>query len=74
MSFCRLLASARWVADRSRPSASTGQIGLDPGPDDLLFPSACCHSIIRRSSSFNTGRLHHLYGHKDFQLHYGDLT
>ncbi|MBU4445629.1 GDP-mannose 4,6-dehydratase [bacterium] len=37
------------------------------------------HGIIRRSSSFNTGRIDHLfnnheiYGKKDF-LHYGDLT
>src|SRR5699024_1388598 len=37
------------------------------------------HSIKRRSSSFNTGRIDHLYQdpHKegvDFHLHYGDLT
>jgi GDPmannose 4,6-dehydratase len=37
------------------------------------------HGIIRRSSSFNTGRLHHLYGDlhehpNKFKLHYGDLS
>ncbi|GJJ16122.1 hypothetical protein Clacol_010402 [Clathrus columnatus] len=39
------------------------------------------HGIIRRSSSFNTGRLHHLYadqheptGPGKFILHYGDLS
>ena len=37
------------------------------------------HGMIRRSSSFNTGRIDHLYKdphHKDVQmhLHYGDLT
>jgi len=37
------------------------------------------HGIIRRSSSFNTGRLQHLYHDehvkgKHFHLHYGDLT
>lgn len=37
------------------------------------------HGIIRRSSSFNTGRLHHLYADQHerpnkFKLHYGDLT
>jgi len=37
------------------------------------------HGIIRRSSSFNTGRIDHLYGDPKFdkakmQLHYGDLT
>ncbi|KAH8112324.1 GDP-mannose 4,6-dehydratase [Phellopilus nigrolimitatus] len=36
------------------------------------------HGIIRRSSSFNTGRLHHLYEDQHerpnkFKLHYGDL-
>ena len=36
------------------------------------------HGIIRRSSSFNTGRIDHLYNdpellHKRFHLHYGDL-
>jgi len=37
------------------------------------------HGIIRRSSSFNTGRLHHLYEDQHerptkFILHYGDLS
>src|SRR5687768_11492671 len=36
------------------------------------------HGIIRRSSSFNTGRIDHLYQEPhqatDFFLHYGDLT
>lgn len=37
------------------------------------------HGIIRRSSSFNTGRLHHLYEDQHerpnkFHLHYGDLS
>lgn len=30
------------------------------------------HGIIRRSSSFNTGRIDHIFN--DLQLHYGDLT
>ncbi len=30
------------------------------------------HGIIRRSSSFNTGRIEHIF--KDIQGHYGDLT
>jgi GDPmannose 4,6-dehydratase len=30
------------------------------------------HGIVRRSSSFNTGRLDHILG--DLQLHYGDMT
>ncbi len=37
------------------------------------------HGIIRRSSSFNTGRIDHIYNNpkyigKDFYLHYGDIT
>ena len=37
------------------------------------------HGIIRRSSSFNTGRIDHLYNNPDIQgkrmfLHYGDVT
>ena len=47
---------------------------------ELLLEKGCeVHGIIRRSSSFNTGRIDHLfnnleiYGKKLF-LHYGDLT
>jgi GDPmannose 4,6-dehydratase len=32
------------------------------------------HGVIRRSSSFNTGRIDHVYGHKRLKLHYGDMT
>src|SRR5690348_6422352 len=38
------------------------------------------HGMVRRSSSFNTGRIDHLYFHnremqeKRFFLHYGDIT
>jgi len=43
----------------------------------LLEKGYVVHGIIRRSSSFNTGRIEHLYkAHKDVRLflHYGDLT
>ena len=30
------------------------------------------HGILRRSSSFNTGRIDHIFS--DLHLHYGDLT
>jgi len=47
----------------------------------LLSKGYEVHGIIRRSSSFNTSRIQHLYEDslafkqgKDFQLHYGDLT
>ena len=37
------------------------------------------HGVIRRSSSFNTARIDHIYqdphsGNPKFHLHYGDLT
>ncbi|KAJ3166364.1 hypothetical protein HDU87_002209 [Geranomyces variabilis] len=44
----------------------------------LLSKGYTVHGIIRRSSSFNTGRISHLYvdGHENPKmiLHYGDLT
>ena len=32
------------------------------------------HGIIRRSSSFNTNRIDHIYDNPNLTLHYGDLT
>lgn len=32
------------------------------------------HGVIRRSSSFNTGRIDHLMSNPNFRLHYGDVT
>ena len=45
----------------------------------LLSKSYVVHGIKRRSSSFNTDRIDHLYqdphvSHRNFILHYGDLT
>merc|ERR1719494_54568 len=46
----------------------------------LLSKGYEVHGIIRRSSSFNTGRINHLYGNSathsggSMKLHYGDLT
>ncbi|CAJ0769783.1 5664_t:CDS:2, partial [Entrophospora sp. SA101] len=44
----------------------------------LLEKGYIVHGIIRRSSSFNTGRLEHLYKDQHDRpkmvLHYGDLT
>ena len=45
----------------------------------LLKKNYIVHGVIRRSSSFNTGRIDHLYNDsnlidKRFFLHYGDLT
>ncbi len=45
----------------------------------LLNKGYVVHGIKRRSSSFNTGRIDHLYqdphvDHRNFIMHYGDLT
>ena len=40
----------------------------------LLDKGYYVHGIKRRSSSLNTQRIDHLYGHPNLELHYGDLT
>lgn len=63
----------------------TGITGQDGSylAEFLLEKDYEVHGIIRRSSSFNTGRIEHLYideliedmhKHKKLQLHYGDMT
>ena len=59
----------------------TGITGQDGSylAEFLLGKGYTVHGIIRRSSSFNTGRIEHLYRDKHDQdvklfLHYGDLT
>lgn len=59
----------------------TGVTGQDGSylAELLLEKGYKVHGIKRRSSSFNTQRLDHLYidqheGHVNFKLHYGDLT
>ena len=59
----------------------TGITGQDGSylTEILLEKGYEVHGIIRRSSSFNTGRIDHLYGNKEILdkklfLHYGDLV
>jgi len=59
----------------------TGITGQDGSylAEFLLKKGYQVHGIIRRSSSFNTGRIEHLYqdphvNKRDLVLHYGDLT
>ena len=59
----------------------TGVTGQDGSylTEILLEKGYEVHGIIRRSSSFNTGRIDHLYGNreilnKNMFLHYGDLV
>ena len=59
----------------------TGVTGQDGAylAELLLKKGYAVHGIKRRSSSFNTDRVDHLYqdphvDHQNFTLHYGDLT
>ena len=54
----------------------TGITGQDGSylTEQLLDKGYVVHGMIRRSSSFNTGRIDHLYHHDRLHLHYGDLT
>ena len=58
----------------------TGVTGQDGSylAEFLLDKGYVVHGIIRRSSSFNTGRIYHIYDEKGskkdrFHLHYGDM-
>jgi len=66
---------------RRKRALITGITGQDGSylTEFLLKKQYEVHGIIRRSSSFNTGRLEHLYqdphvNKRDLVLHYGDLT
>jgi GDPmannose 4,6-dehydratase len=68
------------LSDR-KTALITGITGQDGSylAEFLLKKGYTVHGIIRRSSSFNTGRIDHLYQHpsipeRQMQLHYGDLT
>ena len=40
----------------------------------LLNKGYNVHGIIRRSSSFNTERIDHIYNNPNLHLHFGDMT
>jgi len=58
-----------------RVALITGITGQDGSylAEFLLEKGYAVHGIIRRSSSFNTNRIEHLYSNKALTLHYGDL-
>ncbi|MBR9701501.1 GDP-mannose 4,6-dehydratase [Candidatus Pacearchaeota archaeon] len=65
----------------SKKALITGITGQDGSylAEFLLKKGYEVHGIKRRSSSFNTGRVDHIYeapyiNHRNFILHYGDLT
>ncbi|XKL64448.1 hypothetical protein PGB90_004534 [Kerria lacca] len=67
---------------REKIALITGITGQDGSylAEFLLNKGYRVHGIIRRSSSFNTGRIEHLYSNRyahqggKMKLHYGDLT
>ncbi len=68
-------------AGRGKVALITGVTGQDGAylSELLLDKGYTVHGVKRRSSSFNTGRIEHLYqdpheAHPRFVLHYGDLT
>ena len=73
------------MVDKMKKALITGITGQDGSylSEFLLNKNYEVHGIIRRSSSFNTGRIEHLYidnyiedmhNKKNFYLHYGDIT
>ncbi len=69
------------MAERGKVALVTGATGQDGAylSEILLSKGYVVHGVKRRSSSFNTGRVEHLYQdphEKDlrFVLHYGDMT
>ena len=68
-------------ASNGKVALITGVTGQDGAylSELLLEKGYIVHGVKRRSSSFNTGRIEHLYqdpheAHPRFILHYGDLT
>ncbi len=69
------------MTDGEKRALITGITGQDGSylTELLLSKGYQVHGMIRRSSSFNTGRINHLYQdphdiHRNLVLHYGDLT
>jgi GDPmannose 4,6-dehydratase len=69
------------MSEKPKVALITGITGQDGSylTELLLKKGYVVHGIIRRSSSFNTGRIEHLYqdphvSRQNLILHYGDLT
>lgn len=69
-----------WLSVQSAQNQRVGITGQDGSylTEFLLSKGYVVHGIIRRSSSFNTARIEHLYADQHSKpkmiLHYGDLT
>ena len=60
----------------SKVALITGITGQDGAylAEFLLSKGYVVHGIKRRTSSFNTQRIEHIFGQQNFHLHHGDLT
>lgn len=81
-SFCFSLGSINLILAEQKKALIFGITGQDGAylAEFLLNKNYIVHGVKRRSSSFNTGRIDHLYKDKhvkesnNFFLHYGDVT
>jgi len=62
--------------NKQKVAIITGITGQDGSylAELLLNKGYVVHGVIRRSSSFNTQRVEHIYENKNLHLHYGDMT
>jgi len=62
--------------DKRRKALVTGITGQDGSylAEFLLNKGYEVHGIMRRSSSFNTQRIDHIFEHKNLKMHFGDMT
>lgn len=53
----------------------TGATGMDGSylAELLLAKGYAVHGMKRRSSSFNTARVDHIFNHPNFTIHFGDM-
>ena len=79
----KIVSLPQTINNKSRKVALiTGITGQDGSylTELLINKGYIVHGIVRRSSSFNTGRIEHLYSNRlthaegSMKLHYGDLT
>jgi len=64
------------MTSKMKVALITGITGQDGSylAELLLEKGYMVHGIVRRASLINTARIDHIFGHKHFKLHYGDLT
>jgi GDPmannose 4,6-dehydratase len=64
------------IMNLTKTAFLTGITGQDGAylAEFLLAKGYCVHGLIRRTSSFSTGRIDHLYHDPRLKLHHGDLS